>query len=142
MIRPGVEADRAFILDSWLRGLWALGAYPLPHDRFFTAFRPTVTDLLDHPEVLALVDADDADPSKIRAYLVYSPQLSGSQPAIHWCHVRPSSRRQGLASSLLKAAELGPRTAYTLSSRVAHRVTRGPFTPSIVRYLLSPKARP
>jgi GNAT superfamily N-acetyltransferase len=140
VIRPGVEADRAFILDSWLRGLWALGAYPLPHDRFFAAFRPTVTELLEHPEVLVLVSAEDDDPSKILAYLAYTP---GPRPAIHWCHVRPSSRRRGLAAALLQAAELGPRTSYTLSSRAAHRVTRGEFTPSRIRHLLSPpKASP
>jgi hypothetical protein len=139
VIRPGTEDDRAFILDSWLRGLWALGSYPLPHDRFFGAFRPTVTELLEHPDVLALVDHPDDDPRFIRSYLVYSPE---PEAAIHWCHTRPASRRQGAAKSLLSAAGLGSRTPYTLHSRVAHRVTRGPFLPLTVRNLLSPKARP
>ena len=133
MIRPGTEGDRAFILDSWLRGLWALGSYPLPHDRFFAAFRPTVTELLEHPDVLVLVDAPEVDTSRIRSYLVFSP---GPEAAIHWCHTRPASRRQGAAKALLSAAGLGPRTPYTLHSRVAHRVTRGPFLPLTVRNLL------
>ncbi len=96
-IRDFVEDDRAFILATWLRGLYYGGqSYSdIPKDIFMSTKHAALSTLLESPGVDIKVSCLKEDPSVILGYSVYTNTV------LHWLFCKSRWRRTGVATSLL-----------------------------------------
>ncbi len=111
-IRPGVEADRNFILRSWLKTLRGASHlfWGVANEELYGAMEPVAQRLIDRETTL--VAHDPEDPGFIVGFVVGSPG-----GPVHMVYVRASMRRFGIASALLEGLGvdlLAPFTATTV----------------------------
>ena len=92
-LRPAVETDVAYILDTWLEGM-ASEYRDVRKSDYETQARLHILRILERGPGVAIASPVD-EPSVIWAYIVVEGQ------AIHWCYVRRSHRRLGIARRLV-----------------------------------------
>lgn len=110
--RSATADDLGFVISSWLRSAgdaWGdmrrqdaaafagteVGWFAdVPHR--FT--RAAVTEILQRPTVQAVVACDPEDETVIYGYVIAEP----SERIIHWCHVKHTLRRNGIARDLVR----------------------------------------
>lgn len=93
-LRPAVEDDLAYILDTWLEGM--AGEYrDVRKGDYEREGRRHILGILQRPSVMVVVASPQDQPSVIWAYLV------GEAGLLHWCYVRRTHRRLGIARRLV-----------------------------------------
>lgn len=120
--RQGTEADKNFVLSSWLRALkkkrvgefenTATGkrviieqgyfAAFMPHDLFFHRFRPLIESKI-YPVSNILIAYNIADPDQICGYIAY--RFIGKMSVMSFCYVKKDFRCMGIARSLFETAK-------------------------------------
>lgn len=96
-IREGVEADRNFILATWLRGLRYGNEWfeLIPKDVYFEFYQKVIETILSRPETSVKVACLKDDGDVILGYAVYS----GNR--LDWTFVKKEWRSIGIAKSLI-----------------------------------------
>jgi GNAT superfamily N-acetyltransferase len=92
-LRPGVEGDLGYVLETWSRSCWPL----YQHETRLSVFRSYLKRYLTHllaNEATLTVAADAESPS-----VIYGWQLSTSD-VIRYAYVRSTHRRLGIARAL------------------------------------------
>lgn len=159
--RPLVEADQAFVFDSWLRSFRASHeSGPYAPDLYFPAARGTIERLLSRPEVQALV-IEDETASVLIGWLVHEPhwyrwsrRLRRLEDfhIVHYCFVREGDvdarvRGRGFAKYLLDTAGVrrnSSSTAYSFSTPAARGLLgeAARFIPDAARFASRPTREP
>lgn len=158
-IRPLVEDDQNFVLDSWLKSFRSSHeSGPYPPELYFPAARATVTALLARPTVQTLAVEDDAS-GALLGYVVHEPgwaRWSRRQRAlevfhvVHYTFVREGDpearvRGRGFARYLLDTAGVrrnARATAYSFSTPAARGLLgqAATFLPDAARFPSRPSA--
>lgn len=153
--RGRIEADDAFILDSWMRSFRESNeSGPYPPALYFPAARGTITALLERPGVETLVLEDDDDLSAvILGYIVHEATWARWSRrnrcleqfhVVHYLFVREGEpdarvRGRGFARYLLEAAAVrceSTKTAFSFATRAARGLMGDAprFIPDAARY--------
>jgi ribosomal protein S18 acetylase RimI-like enzyme len=104
-IRPATPDDLNLLMSTWLKGYrhgspWARR---LVDAVFYGNHHDIVTRIIQRSR--CLVACDPGDQTFIAGYIVWEP--AGPKPAVvHWCYVKKSLRRAGVAKALLTATGL------------------------------------
>jgi hypothetical protein len=94
-IRPAVESDRLFILNSFVKSFGdSHFAQSLPKS-FYREGHSRLVEAL-YPRCRALIACDPSDPDTILGWALTEGNV------IQFCYVRASVRRRGIATALLK----------------------------------------
>lgn len=124
IIKPIEERDRGYVLFSWREGAKrAPSLCRLPWSYFRDTFGYAFAKILDDPATRVLgAYTDDSDDGKLVGWLLMSPGKRVS--TVHWVHVKPEldgepTRRRGVMTALLEAADLGASVVYTLRAKRA-----------------------
>ncbi len=96
-IRGSVDADRNFILATWLRGLkygndWF---HAIDSEAYYKHYQAVLQALLDRPTTEVKVACLKDDPDVILGYLVHKG------PRIDWVFIKSAWRGIGIARSLI-----------------------------------------
>ncbi len=111
-IRDATPTDKAFILATFLRGVYHGESTEakhgrrffslIPKDLFMDNYKLVAESLITNPTTLVKVACLKEDPDVILGYSV----LSADFTTIHWCHVKKAWRGKGIARSLLPPTPL------------------------------------
>lgn len=128
-VRPGTDADRNYILDSWRESERAAVAHT--EGPYFTAMQNgTMRAILERPSTRVRVAYPYGSEETIAGWAVLRPPVMvlhkgsarlpdiGPVPVVYFCYVREDGRRLGLARTLLADVLARPRALVT--SRPAH----------------------
>jgi hypothetical protein len=100
VFRDKVETDIGYLLDSFLSGAY----YPVYGQMSFGVYRrryrPMVLNLIHGCSVIVACLPDQ--PDEIAGFIIFE-KFEGV-PVIHWVHTRGPFLRQGIGTSLIKAA--------------------------------------
>lgn len=110
-VRIGTAEDRAYVLSTWLktderRGRSIEGAFYRPWQARMMA------DVLARPSTCVRVAHPEGDAATIMGWLAYE---DGHPAILHYCYVRESARRLGIARMLL--GELASREIAIVTAR-------------------------
>lgn len=152
--RGRVEADDAFILDSWMRSFRESNeSGPYPPALYFPAARGTITALLERSGVQTIVLGEDHPSDVIIGYIVHEPTWARWSRrnrcleqfhVVHYLFVREGEpdarvRGRGFARYLLEAAAVrreSTTTAFSFATRAARGLMGDAprFIPDAARY--------
>jgi GNAT superfamily N-acetyltransferase len=113
-IRRATEADEAFICDSWLRSFrdsWFAG--PIPNDLYYDLYRKIINERVrarKNAQTLVAVAPDDD--SVILGFACVEPPS-----IVHYVYVKDVFRRHGVASALVKYANIVEPVQYTFRTK-------------------------
>lgn len=118
--RPAVEADMGLVHGSWrssFRGSFAAG--PIPFAVYDDVYRTVIARILARPGasvVVAYHPGEEVGAADLYGWLCYEPG-----PVVHYCFVKQSFRRSGIARGLFAAAGIDPAGGfvYTFSTHAA-----------------------
>ena len=98
-IRDMVETDKAFIMATWLRGLFYGDSWfsQIPKEIFMNSYKRIADQLLSSPGVRVRVACLKEDRDVILGYSV----VSADDRAVIWIFVKTAWRQQGIAKSLV-----------------------------------------
>lgn len=98
-IRDGKESDKAFILATFLRGLYYGDSWfsLIPKDIFMDNYKHVAEALINRPDINIKIACLKEDQDVILGYSV----ISNNFDTIHWVYVKSVWRRKGIARSLL-----------------------------------------
>lgn len=93
------EADKAFILSTFLKGLYYGESWfsMIPKDRFMKVYHDLLESLLDAPGVEIKVACLKEDPEVILGYAVHTNTV------LHWIFVKKAWRKIGIAKMVCPA---------------------------------------
>lgn len=96
-IRDAVDADKPFILATWLRGLrfgndWFLTIDP---KAYFKSYHDVIANIINKSHTTIKIACLKEDPNVILGYCVYNNN------AIHWVFVKKAWRSIGIAKNLV-----------------------------------------
>ena len=96
-VRPGVNADRAFIISTWLKGLRFGNAWYglIESATYYQVYHLVIETLLDKPETKIDVACLKDDPEVILGFAVHDKQR------LHWVHVKRAWRKIGIAKRVV-----------------------------------------
>lgn len=110
-IRPHQAADKDFIFHSWLKAYkrYSHFARRIPHNIFFRFHHAILERLLSRPSVSVLIAHPEGEPDVIIGYLASEnePQFYKTK-LIHFIYVKSAFRNLGIATALLKEAQINP----------------------------------
>lgn len=117
-IRPATEDDRAFIMATWLRGLYYGHDFygSIAKSVFFKEYQQILSSLLDKKLVKVDVACLSEDETCILGYAVYEPLQ-----ALHYVFVKEAWRRQGLAKRLVPEGPLDVTHLTKLGDRIRRK---------------------
>ncbi len=97
-IRDGVPEDHAFIMATWLRGLYYGDSWfsLINKDVFMTAYHLHLETLLKTPGITVKVACLKDDPEVILGYAVLT-----ADRIVHWVYCKGAWRKIGIAKSLV-----------------------------------------
>lgn len=99
------EADKNFILASWLNNArYSRMTSRIPSDIYFKWHQRVIERIWDRAGSITSIAALKEDPSIILGYLCYEELVT--EPVIHFCYVKKPFRKEGIARSLFKRAEI------------------------------------
>ncbi len=105
-VRPMTEFDYDFILDSWLKNFRkSPGSMTWETQSFYEFHRPRVRKLLLNSTTLVAHPSEDQE--HLLGYVTYAPGV------LHYCYVKDTFRRMGVARELFRHAELGKDCEFT-----------------------------
>ncbi len=98
-VRDSVEADHAFILATFLRGLYYGDSWfsLIPKDTFMNEYKIIANAIVKHPNVIIKVACLREDPSVILGYSI----LGNNFTTIIYTYVKSNFRKRGIGRSLL-----------------------------------------
>jgi hypothetical protein len=98
-IRDMKEADKNFIMATWLRGLFYGDSWfsIIPKDIFMNSYKQVAKNMLESPKVKVRVACLKEDSDIILGYSV----SSSDNVAVVWMFVKTPWRQQGIGKSLL-----------------------------------------
>lgn len=107
-IIEGLNDARSLVYATWLRCYYSSSPFSrnVPKDVFFREHHAVIDRIMTRNPVVRLAVLPD-DPSVVFGWSVHEPGLG----LIHFCYVKPSFRRYGIAKALLAGVE--PRGEYT-----------------------------
>lgn len=96
-IRNGQEDDRAFIMATWLRGLYYGNPWfeEIEKDNFMSKYHNIITNILSKPTTIIYMAVLESAPDTILGYSVTEPKI------LHWVFVKEVWRRIGIAKRLI-----------------------------------------
>lgn len=112
-IRLAAGPDLNFIYSTWLNS-YRTDSYFGQSTRksvFYDKYNEIVDAILAKPSTTALVAALPNELNVILGYLIFEPNI------LHYCFVKESWQRAGIAKSLAAAAFLNPRGAVSFTHR-------------------------
>lgn len=139
MIRTMTEADKAFVLDAWLRSSAELPWLDkVEDDGHLEGFGQVVCALSKRDQVL--VACDDEDHDVLHGFVAFDPCSDTSEGCVDYVYVKRGMRRLGVCRDLLEAASAGWRTKRASLLPRGGRLPRGwSFDPwSAVRRAFKP----
>lgn len=97
-IRDYTKDDRAFVLATFLRGLYYGDSWfgEIPKPIFMTNYSIIAEKLIDSPKTIIKVACLPDSPDVILGYSILSADFQG----IHWMYVKSMWRKKGIAKSL------------------------------------------
>lgn len=112
-IRAYKEADKNFILSTFLRGLYygyndtppSIWGHEIPKDIFMDNYKKAAQAMLSNPRITIAVACLPEDPDIILGYSI----LNTEGTILHWCFVKTVWRRKGIAKALV------PNTVHTVT---------------------------
>ena len=109
VLRVANEADRPFILSTYLKGQFFGSDYykHMGPDAFYKEGKADIESILALPQVLVHVACLEDDPSLILGFLIFSPHN------VIWCHVKKDYRSKGICNFLLKDLDARTFSNYT-----------------------------
>ncbi len=98
-IRDMKESDKAFIMATFLRGLYYGDSWfsQIPKDIFMNNYKKIIEGYLHSTKVLVKIACLKEDPDVILGYSVYT----ADQKALIWIFVKTAWREQGIGKSLI-----------------------------------------
>lgn len=98
-IRDGCHGDRAFILATFLRGLYYGDSWfgLIPKAIFMENYSKIANAMLDNPNIVVKVACDKQDAEIIYGYSI----LSSDYQTVAWVQVKKAFRGQGIARALV-----------------------------------------
>jgi len=117
-IRDYVETDKAFIMSTFLRGLYYGDSWfsLIDKDAFFSVYKTVAEALLYHPNTEVRIACLKEDPDVILGYRLCSGSI------VHWVYVKSSKTREGLT---WRNNGIGRRLLPDSVSAVTHLTTLG-----------------
>lgn len=112
IIRPAIEEDISFVVDSWIKHLWSTAAYHgidkrLQHNRHLRF----IMDVFKRENVQLHVAHYKEDVNQICGYII--GEVSKDIAILHWVHVKKFFREHGVAHALeQKILESKPKHVY------------------------------
>lgn len=99
-IRPAEQQDYAFILASWSNDAHKIKYDSfIPNSIFFPRQKAFINKIL--PSSIINIAHVEEDRDLICGYLIIEPKFQMNTLLIHWAHVKPIYRRQGIYKALL-----------------------------------------
>lgn len=107
-IREYQPGDEAFLYATWLKAYRHSSEFArrIRDVVFFERHHQAIEGILKRPRVSVLVACLDDSHDTILGYLV--TERYNDRPVIHYCYVKLSFRRMGVASALLDVARVSP----------------------------------
>lgn len=98
-IRPYQPSDKAFILATFLRGVYYGNQFfnMIPKNIFMDSYKKVGEALLVHPNVQIKVACLSDDPDVMIGYAMLSKDLE----TIHFCFIKSAWRQQGIMKAIL-----------------------------------------
>lgn len=105
-VRLKVDGDTSFLLNSWLKSYYHSSYFckRIREKIYYRFHHEVITRILGQPNTKVLIASDPIDTSVILGYLVYNE--FECKPLIHYAYVKGAFRQMGIATTLIKAAEL------------------------------------
>lgn len=96
-IRQGREDDRAFIMATWLRGLYYGNPWfkEIEKDNFMKNYHQIITKVLTKPDISINIASLKDDEDVILGYSITEPKI------LHWIFVKETFRRIGIGKALI-----------------------------------------
>ena len=100
-VRPAYENDRAFILATWLRGLYYGNSWfkEIQKDVFMQVYHGVIDNVLKSEHTIINVAVLNEDPDIILGYSVLNNQHLN--PVLHWVFVKEAWRKMGIARHII-----------------------------------------
>ena len=100
-VRPAYENDRAFILATWLRGLYYGNSWfkEIQKDVFMQVYHGVIDNVLKSEHTIINVAVLNEDPDIILGYSVLNNQHLN--PVLHWVIVKEAWRKMGIARHII-----------------------------------------
>lgn len=99
-IRPAEQQDYAFILASWSNDTHKVKYDSfIPNSIFFPRQKAFINKIIER-SIIQIAHIEDEKDS-ICGYLIVEPKYDINTLLIHWAHVKPIYRRQGIYKALL-----------------------------------------
>jgi GNAT superfamily N-acetyltransferase len=98
-IRPYTKTDKAFVLSTWLRGLYYGDTWfsLIPKNIFMDNYKLIAEKIVESPHTVILVACLPDDPDVILGYSIMYDDLA----TLHWMFVKKAWREKGIGKSLL-----------------------------------------
>lgn len=126
-IRAYREADKNFILSTFLKGLYYGDSWfsLIPKDIFMDNYKKVAAALLESKNVTIVVACLPDDPDIILGYSI----LSTDGIAVHWCFVKTVWRKKGIAKALIPASVTTATHLSALGKTLLPKLTNSTFNP-------------
>lgn len=98
-VRPAKDSDKAFILATFLRGVYYGDSWfsLIPKDIFMNNYKYIAEDLLSNPNTIVTIACLPEDPDVILGYSI----LGKYYQRLDWVYVKSAWRRKGIAKALV-----------------------------------------
>ncbi len=127
LIRDYKEADKSFIMATFLRGLYYGDFFfnLIPKDIFMDNYKKIAEAMLGTAKVHIKVACLKEDPDVILGYSI----LSADHKTIHWCFVKGVFRRKGIAKSLTPSNAIYLSHLSALGKTLMHKFPNAVYNP-------------
>ena len=127
-VRDYVEADKAFIMATFLRGLYYGDSWfsLIPKDAFMDNYKKIAEALLEHRATTVRVACLNEDPDVILGYSV------STGPVLHWVFVKQVWRNKGVGRRLLPTSISAFTHLTTLGKSLMHKFPNSTFNPFLI----------
>ena len=115
-LREFQESDRAFVMATWLRGLYYGNSWFTEIDKpiFMDRYWHVLNALLKKPGVVVVIACLKEDPDTILGYAAIEPEAS----VLHWVFVKEAYRKLGVTKLLFKKEDLKTITHLTKLGKI------------------------
>lgn len=127
--RPYIEADRNFVLATWIRGAKHGSDFFKRMDpkAYFRHYNVFLSNLVDSPDTSITIACLQEDPSVILGYAV----TRNSGQSVDWVYVKNQWRKVGIAKSLLSHSFSEVSHLTDVAEKILRKVPNVVFNPFI-----------
>ncbi len=123
------EGDRAFILATWLRGLYHGDSWfsKVPRDIFMQAYHAGLERLLSLPTTFIRLAVLEDEPDVVLGYAVFT--AVDDSIVLHWVYTKKPFRQAGIARSLVPSGIAFVTHLTKDGARLLHTIPGARFNP-------------